>query len=78
MEKKQIENKISENVKQQQVKLQQTIADNKEKGIACCPKCGSTSIATINKGFGLLRGFIGSGKPVNVCQVCGHKWEPKG
>lgn len=41
-----------------------------------CPKCGSTAIATVNKGFGLFRGFIGSGKPVNVCQNCGHKWEP--
>lgn len=62
-------------IKQKQLALQQAIAENREKNIPCCPKCGSTAIATVNKGFGLFRGFIGSGKPVNVCQNCGHKWE---
>lgn len=41
-----------------------------------CPKCGSTSIATTNRGYSFFTGFIGSGKPVNVCQRCGHKWKP--
>lgn len=41
-----------------------------------CPKCKSTSISTINKGYSVLTGFIGSGKPMNVCQNCGHKWKP--
>lgn len=41
-----------------------------------CPKCQSTSIATTNRGFSLITGFIGSGKPMNVCQNCGHKWKP--
>lgn len=41
-----------------------------------CPKCGSTSIATTNRGYSFFTGFIGSGKPVNVCQKCGHKWKP--
>ena len=40
-----------------------------------CPKCGSTSIATVNKGYSLLTGLLGSGKPMNVCQSCGHKWK---
>ena len=40
-----------------------------------CHKCGSTSIATVNRGFSLLTGFIGSGKPMNVCQKCGYKWK---
>lgn len=40
-----------------------------------CPICGSTSIATVNKGYSLLTGFLGSGKPMNVCQICGHKWK---
>lgn len=40
-----------------------------------CPKCGLTSIATVNKGYSLLTGFLGSGKPMNVCQSCGHKWK---
>lgn len=44
-------------------------------GIPTCPKCASTSIATINRGYSIVTGFIGSGKPVNVCQNCGHKWQ---
>lgn len=41
-----------------------------------CPKCSSTSIATVNKGYGLISGFFGSGSPRNVCQKCGYKWKP--
>ncbi len=41
-----------------------------------CPKCGSTSIATVNRGYSLFSGFIGSGSPRNVCQKCGYKWKP--
>ena len=59
----------------------QTIVLDQEKYIkrinkSKCPKCGSTSISTVNRGYSLLTGFIGSGKPVNVCQKCGHKWRP--
>ena len=52
-------------------------AENKAKGIVFCAKCGSASIATINRGYSVVSGFIGSGKPVNVCQVCGYKWPLK-
>lgn len=41
-----------------------------------CPKCGSTSISTVNRGFSIVTGFIGSGSPRNVCQKCGYKWKP--
>ena len=41
-----------------------------------CPKCGSTAITTVNRGFSIITGFIGSGSARNVCQKCGHKWEP--
>lgn len=41
-----------------------------------CPKCGSTAIATTNRGFSVVTGFIGSGSPRNVCQSCGYKWKP--
>lgn len=50
--------------------------ENRNQNIIKCPKCGSTSIATVNRGYSLLSGFIGSGKPMNVCQKCGHKWRP--
>ena len=41
-----------------------------------CPRCGSKSIATVNRGYSLFWGFLGSGKPVNVCQKCGYKYKP--
>lgn len=43
-----------------------------------CPKCGSTAIQTINRGYSLMTGFLGSGSPRNVCQKCGYKWKPVG
>lgn len=41
-----------------------------------CPKCGSTSITTGQRGYSLLTGFFGSGKTVNRCAKCGYKWKP--
>lgn len=41
-----------------------------------CPKCGCSDIATINKGYSILSGLLGSGNPMNVCQKCGYKWKP--
>lgn len=64
-----------ENIKKQKEVLQ-TIQENKSKGIPCCPKCGSTAIQPVQKGFGLIRGFIGSGKVENYCMNCGNRWQP--
>ena len=55
---------------------QQKIIDCKAKGIPCCPKCASTSVQPVAKGFSLLTGFIGSGKTLNYCLNCGNKWKP--
>jgi|GEM_PF-981198 len=56
-----------------------------------CPKCGSTQITAIKKGFsggkavagailtggiGLIGGFHGSGKVVITCLACGNKFKP--
>lgn len=41
-----------------------------------CPKCGSTSITTGQRGYSLLTGFLGSNKTVNRCANCGHTWKP--
>ena len=41
-----------------------------------CPRCGSTSIATVNRGYSIVWGLLGSGTPMNVCQSCGHKFKP--
>lgn len=41
-----------------------------------CPRCGSTQIGVINRGYSLFSGFLGSGSARNVCQKCGYKWKP--
>jgi predicted Zn-ribbon and HTH transcriptional regulator len=52
------------------------VKDYSGNDIVRCRKCGSTQIATVNRGFSLVWGFIGSGNPVNVCQKCGFKFKP--
>lgn len=61
--------------RKKQAELNKKRAEYRAKGIPICPKCGSPSIATINRGYSMVSGFIGSGKPINVCQICGHKWQ---
>lgn len=41
-----------------------------------CPRCHSTAITTGTKGYGFIRGFLGSNKTVNRCGSCGYSWEP--
>lgn len=60
----------------ERVLINQELSKETPSAIVCCPKCGSESIATINRGYSLFWGFLGSGKPVNVCQKCGHKFKP--
>lgn len=67
------------------------IKENHKKGVACCPKCGSTSISANKKGFGVGKaavgvlavgvlgaaaGGIGSNKTIVTCLNCGHKFSP--
>lgn len=47
-----------------------------DKNVICCPKCGSTKYHAGARGFGLVTGFIGSGKTVLTCLKCGHRWKP--
>lgn len=69
---------------------QQRKKENKAAGIACCPKCGSTSIQASNKklsvgraivgtailpGVGTVLGGLSSKKTVCTCLNCGHKWK---
>lgn len=49
--------------------------ERQERNLPRCPKCNSTSIATVNRGYSFFTGFLGSGKPMNVCQSCGYKWK---
>jgi len=74
-EKKRLAQKLRTEAYLKNREIEKRKAECRSRGIACCPKCGSSSIATINRGFSVVSGFIGSGKPVNVCQMCGYKWE---
>lgn len=71
--------------------VEQRIQENKENGIACCPKCGSASITAQKKGFGFVKGAVGASIGVDVgliagglgankviltCMNCGHQWKP--
>ena len=62
------------NLKQQE--SNQKEQEEKSKNQIRCPRCKSTSIQTINRGYSFWTGFLGSGSPRNVCQKCGYKWKP--
>lgn len=66
-------NQFKTQVKQQE---QDEKSRAEEKNTVHCPKCGSTAIQTVNRGFSFWTGFLGSGSPRNVCQKCGYKWKP--
>ena len=55
---------------------QKESASKQSDNLAKCPKCGSISIGTKNRGYSLIWGFLGSGSPRNVCQKCGYEWRP--
>ena len=68
-------------------------AHNKKKdddNVACCPKCGSTSLSANKKGFSLAKGAVGvatvgvygavaaglgKNKVLVTCLKCGHQWK---
>lgn len=75
----------------QKGQARQRIAENKAAGVACCPKCGSTSLSASKKGFslgkaaagafvagpvGLVGGTLGANKLEVICLNCGHKFRP--
>lgn len=41
-----------------------------------CPKCGSTSVTTQERGYSIMWGVLGSTKKKNLCQKCGYTWWP--
>lgn len=60
-----------------------------DSNVVKCPRCGSTQISAVKKGFGvgkaaagglvagpfgILAGGIGSSKAQRVCLKCGHKF----
>lgn len=63
---------IQDYLNQERAKTQSTQQQN----IPKCPKCGSTAIDSANRGYSFFTGFLGSGKTMNYCKNCGHKWKP--
>lgn len=70
---------------------QDRIAENRRNGVACCPKCGSTSLTANKKGYGLgkaavgaviagpvglVGGAVGANKIRVTCLNCGHRFKP--
>ncbi|WNX84363.1 hypothetical protein RWV98_17580 [Agathobaculum sp. NTUH-O15-33] len=68
----------------------QRIRENRKSAVACCPKCGSTSLSANKKGFGigkavigaaaagplgLTAGNLGAKKVWVTCLNCGHRWK---
>ena len=50
----------------------QRIKENKKNGIACCPKCGSTSLTANKKGFGVGKAVIGTAVAGPIGLVAGR------
>lgn len=63
-------------MQKEQQKKQEKEQEEKSKNQIRCPRCKSTSIQTINRGYSFWTGFLGSGSPRNICQKCGYKWKP--
>lgn len=80
---------------EQKAAQKQAVVDRKAEahaaGLACCPRCGSTSLTTSQKGFGvgkavvgaalvgpygLLAGGLGSHNVTVTCLNCGYKFKP--
>lgn len=70
--------------------VKERIIENRANGVACCPRCGSTSLSADKKGFGigkavigaalvgpigLVAGNIGARKVWVTCLNCGHRWK---
>lgn len=86
---------VAPKVRAREAAEKKQISDRKERaaenGLACCPKCGSTSLSANKKGFGagkavagawlagpvgLAAGGIGSRKLYVTCLNCGYTFKP--
>lgn len=67
---------VRQELADKKAEVDQKRSDARAKGLAACPRCGSTSIVTMHRGYSAFWGFIGSATPVNVCQSCGEKFKP--
>ena len=82
---------LQKNSQPKPLSKRERIKENRANGIACCPKCGSTSLSANKKGFGIgkaavgmaltggllgaVAGNIGAKKVWVTCLNCGHRWK---
>jgi predicted RNA-binding Zn-ribbon protein involved in translation (DUF1610 family) len=74
-------NKAKEN-KRKKITTRERKKTAKENGVACCPKCGFTSLSGNKQGFGIVKAYlfglaagnINSKKVLVTCLNCGHQW----
>lgn len=64
-------------VKDKPLTKRQRIKENKKNGIACCPKCGSTSLTANKKGFGVGKAVVGAAVAGPIGLVAGNKGAKK-
>jgi len=60
------------NVTSKKAKAKNRIIENKENGVACCPKCGSTSLSAHKKGFGIGKAVIGGALTGGIGLIAGN------
>lgn len=76
--------------KSKPITKKERVKENKRNAVACCPKCGSTSLSANKKGFGIGKAVIGAtiiGNPIGLvagninakkvrvtCLNCGHQF----
>ena len=85
-----IQGEINTQRREEQAQAQSRIEKNKAEAVACCPRCGSTSLSANNQGFGVGKAVVGASlfgalgltagnihaKRVWVtCLNCGHRWK---
>lgn len=50
---------VTQTIREKPLTKKTRIAENKRNAVACCPKCGSTSLSAHKKGFGIGKAIVG-------------------
>ena len=64
----------SNNIKYLKEQKEQNQNNNYNENVIKCPKCGSTQIQLMKRGWKITTGFLGSSKNERVCIACKHRF----